>query len=243
MLTTTLYDFINHIIEFSQGVFDLNDIITADLDEVNILNDTRSNFEIVKNLYNELFTSVGINLHKYFINLDIDKKQKIDTDLTNNNFFTWDPHEFHIQNRILTTYRDFYYETGRFPGRNSLVPVPMANMAIFVNSSDWISPRMLYDTYVGRDMQGLVSVQFLAAFNKFLGSDKEISRDAMSKFFHNLSWQALTNDNDAIRIEFPAITELVKSINLLLQKKIYDFKRKTFFNKHSNTKQNFKQRT
>ena len=75
--------FINRITEFSQGVFDLNDIITTDPNEVNILNDTRSNFEIVKNLYNELLTSVRINLHKYFINLDIDKKQKTDTDLTN----------------------------------------------------------------------------------------------------------------------------------------------------------------
>ena len=42
--------FINRIIEFSQGVFDLNDIITTDPDEVNILNDTRPNFEIVKSL-------------------------------------------------------------------------------------------------------------------------------------------------------------------------------------------------
>ena len=76
-------------------------------------------------------------------------------------------------------------------------------------------------------MQGLTSVQFLAAFNRFLGGDKEISRNAMSKFFHNLSWQTLTNDNDSIQIEFKAITELVKSINLLLQKKIYESKRKT----------------
>ena len=49
----------------------------------------------------------------------------------------------------------------------------------------------------------------------------------MSEFFHNLSWQALTNDNDSVKIEFTAIIELVKSINLLLQKKIYDSKRKT----------------
>ena len=218
--------FINRIIEFSQGVFELNDIITADAHEVNILNDTRANFEIVKNLYNELLTSVGINLHEYFMNLDIDKKQKIDTDLINNNYYTWDPHEAFIQNRILATYRDFYYETGRFPGRNSLVPVPMANMPLFVNSRDWISPRSLYETYVGRDMQGLTSVQFLAAFNKFLGGNKEISRNAMSEFLHTLSWQALTNDNDSIRIEFLAITELVKSINLLLQKKYTNLKEK-----------------
>ena len=103
----------------------------------------------------------------------------------------------------------------------------MANMPIFVNSRDWISPHSLYETYVGRDMQGLTSVQFLAAFNRFLGDDKEISRNAMSEFFHNLSWQVLTNENDSIKIEFSAITELVKSINLLLQIKIYESKRKT----------------
>ena len=182
--------FINRIIEFSQGVFDINDVITSDADEVNILNNTRANFEIVKNLYNELLTSVGINLHEYFMNLDIDVKRKIDTDLTNNNYFTWDPHDTFVQSRILATYRDFFYDTGRFPGRNTLIHVPMANMPHFINANDWISPRCLCETYVGRDMQGLTSVQFLAAFNRFLGGDKEISRNAMSEFFHNLSWQA-----------------------------------------------------
>ena len=100
--------FVNRIIEFSQGVYDINDIITTDAEEVNILNNTRANFEITKNLYNELLTAVGINLHEYFINLDIAEKQKIDTDLINNNYYTWDPHEVHIQTRILATYRDFF---------------------------------------------------------------------------------------------------------------------------------------
>ena len=77
--------FVNRIIEFSQGVYDINDIITTDAEEVNILNNTRANFEITKNLYNELLTAVDINLHEYFINLDIAEKQKIDTDLINNN--------------------------------------------------------------------------------------------------------------------------------------------------------------
>ena len=80
--------FINRRIEFSQGAFDINDVIKSDADEVDILNNTRANFEIVKNLYNELLTFVGINLHEYFMNLDIDVKRKIDTDLTNNNYFT-----------------------------------------------------------------------------------------------------------------------------------------------------------
>ena len=36
-------------------------------------------------------------------------------------------------------------------------------------------------------MRALVCVQFLAALNIHLGGDKTISKDAMSKFLHNLS--------------------------------------------------------
>ena len=77
-------------------------------------------------------------------------------------------------------------------------------------------------------MQGLTSVQFLAAFNRFLGGDREVSRNAMSEFFHNLSRQALTNDNGSVKIKFEAITELVKSINSLLQQRIYESKKRAY---------------
>ena len=219
--------FINRIIEFSQGYFDINDIITSDPEEVNILNNTRSNFEITKNLYNELLMTVGINLLEFFINLGIEEKHEIDTDLTNNGYYSWDPNEVYIQSRILATYRDFFYQNGRFPGSLELIHLPRPIMPSFIRSNDWISPRSLYNTYVGRDMQGVTSVQFLAAFHRFLGGDVELSRNAMNEFFHNLSWHALTNDNDSVKIKFEAITELVKGINSLLQKKIYESKKRT----------------
>ena len=135
--------FVNRIIEFSQGVFDINDIITTDPEEVNILNNTRSNFEITKNLYHELLTSVGINLHEFFINLGIDEKHKINTDLTNNGYFSWDANEVYSQSRILATFRDFFYDTGRFPGRYELIHLPTPIMPSFIRSNDWISPRSL----------------------------------------------------------------------------------------------------
>ena len=200
--------FISRIIEFSQGVFDINDIITSDLEEVNILNNTMSNFEITKNLYNELLTSVGINLHEFFINLGIEEKHKIDTDLTNNGYYSWNANEVYIQSRILATYRDFFYENGRFPGSLELIRLPTPIMPSFIRSTDWISPRSLYETYVGRDMQGVMSVQFLAAFHRFLGGNVVLSRNAINEFFHNLSWQALTNDNDSVKIKFDAIADL-----------------------------------
>ena len=208
--------------EYSQGFINLSDLQDSDPTEINILNNTRANFEIVKAVYNELFVSVGINLHEFFNIVGYLTKLKIDTDLTNNNFYPWDSNEDFIQNRILTTYRDFYYETGRFPGRPTLIPVPRARIPEFIRSQDVLSPRSLYETYVGRDMQGVVSLQFLAAFNRFLGGDKEVSRNAMSEFFHNLSWKALINDNDSIQVQFEAVTTLVQSINHLLQEEVYE---------------------
>ena len=47
----------------------------------------------------------------------------------------------------------------------------------------------------------------------------------MSEFFHNLSWQALANDNDSIQVKFEAATELVKIINYLIQQNIYNIKK------------------
>ena len=187
----------------------MSDLTETDATEINILNNTRANFEFVKNLYNELFASVGINLHEYFRNLGLTERQRIHTDLTN------------------ATYRDFFYETGRFPGRNTLISVPRAEIPSFIESQDVLSPRDLYESFVGRDMQHVVSVQFLAVFNRFFGGDKKISRNALSEFFHNLSWQALTNDNDSMQVKFEAATELVKNINHLLQQQIYENKRKT----------------
>ena len=217
--------FINRIKEFSQGFINLSDLHHSDANEINILNNTRANFEFVKTVYNEMFTSVGINLHEFFKNVEVIDKQGIDNDLTNNNYFAWDSQEDFIQQRILKTYRDFYYKTGRFPGRPTLIPIPRGRVPDFIQSQDVLSPRSLYETYVGRDMQGIVSLQFLAAFNRFLEGDAEVCRDAMSEFFHHLSWQALTNDNDSIQPEFEAVTVLVRSINLLIQQQMYESKK------------------
>ena len=136
----------------------------------------------------------------------IEQRNRVDTDLSNNGYHTSDPNEAYIQGRILETYRDFFYDFGRFPGNNTIVPVPRARIPSFIEARDVLSPLAHYETYVGRDMRGIVSVQFLAAFNIFFGGDSELSREAMCKLFHNLSWQALTNNNDRCQIQFDAIS-------------------------------------
>ena len=176
--------FINRIIRFSQqgAATNVSEIGVSDRLEANILYNTRENFEIVRELYNELFNAVGVSLHELLKYMGIDERNRVDTDLTNKA-----PNEAYIQERILLTYRDFFYEHGRFPGNNTIVPIPIARIPSFIKSGDILSPLALYETYVGQDMRGIVSVQFLAALNFFLRGDSELSRDAMSELFHNLS--------------------------------------------------------
>ena len=212
--------FIDKIIEYSQGFLNLSDV-EKDLTELNILRNTRDNFEILKGLYNELLNAVAISLHAYLKEISYLKKKKIDTDLRNNNFEIFDPQNTHIQNNILQTYIDFFYTTGRFPGNQRLISIPRGGrIPSFINAEDVISPRYLYERYLSRDMSGLIAVQFLAALNKYLAGDKEISRNAMSEFFHNLSWQALAADNDGVLLQFEGIGELVHSINSRLRSEI-----------------------
>ena len=212
--------FIDRIIDYSQGFLNLSDVDRSDITELNVLRNTRDNFEILKGVYNELLNAVAVRLHQFLKEIGHIKKQQIDTDLRNNNFETFDPQNAHIQQKILQTYTDFFYTTGRFPGNPRLISVPRGRIPSFINSEDIISPRYLYEGYLSRDMSGLVGVQFLAALNRYLRGEIEISRNAMSEYFHNLSWQALDADNDGILLQFEGIGALTHIINSLLQAEI-----------------------
>ena len=54
-----------------------------------------------------------------------------------------------------------------------------------------------------------MSIQALAALNIYLGGDREISRQALTEFLHNISHQALKKDNDNIFIQFHKMAELI----------------------------------
>ena len=167
-----------------------------------------------------MLNGVGIMLHQLFKNMGYLNKKKIDTDLTNHNFETFNPSDAHIHQKIIEIYKDFFDTTGRFPGNQRLISVPRGRIPDFIQSEDVISPRYMYERYLSRDMSGIVGVQFLAALNRYLGGEIEISRNAMSEFFHNLLWQALAADNDGILLQFEAIRELTHSVYNLLQREM-----------------------
>ena len=106
--------FIDRIIEYSQGFKDLEELGISDRHEAAILYNTTGNFNILEERYNELYNSVGVSLHELLRYIPLEEKDRIDGDLTNNGYFTWDPYQDFIQEQILETYRDFFLPNRSF---------------------------------------------------------------------------------------------------------------------------------
>ena len=81
-------------------------------------------------------------------------------------------------------------------------------ISYFVNSENIILPFELYKKFQMRSVRGLLRIQFLPALNIYLSGSAKDSKDAMSEFFHNLSLQALSIEDDRIHITFEATNKI-----------------------------------
>ena len=61
-----------------------------------------------------------------------------------------------------------------------------------------ILPVDLYKKIAGTDVKALVSIHALAALNIHFGGNKYISQAALGEYLENLSYQALSKENDEI---------------------------------------------
>ena len=98
-----------------------------------------------------------------------------------------------------------------------MVVVPQDDIPNFIQATVIISSSDLYNKFKYSDTRGLVSVKFLASFHMYLGGSLNISKKALTEFYHNLSMQALSISSDQAMLKFDAIVELVKSIAQLLR--------------------------
>ena len=88
-----------------------------------------------------------------------------------------------------------------------------------------LSPINLYNKIKATNAKALVSMQELAALNIYLGGDRNISKRASIEFLSNLTFQALSKENDNILLKFDEVGVLVIDIlgNLVkLEKKLVD---------------------
>ena len=120
---------------------------------------------------------------------------------------------------FLDCWCEFYFHKERFPGSQELIMVPQAQIPPFGKTQTPLSPIDLFQNMKATDARALVSIQALAALNIHFGGDKTISKNALSAFLHNLSFQALSKETDDIYLNFDNVSELVIDVLERLVKK------------------------
>ena len=119
----------------------------------------------------------------------------------------------------------FYFSKGKLPGSQNLNFIPQIDVPDFIKTDMPLSPINLYNKFKATNAKALVSMQGLAALNIYLGGDRNISKRASIEFLSNLTFQALSKENDNILLKFDEVGVLVIDIlgNLVkLEKKLVD---------------------
>ena len=213
--------FIETLLHISNNEIDIKDFNLKNDDEFDdylIIKKTLQNLNYCKRFYEEVFNDFSYFLYKKIKEIPDEFVEKMQDDLANEIYFTKKIKEIESHVEFLKIFNQFYFKTGRFPGNHfDLMVVPPGIKPSFVKTRDEISPSEINEKFQSRPSYGLAAVQFIAALNIYFGGDKELSRNVMSEFFHNMSLQALTIDDDNIVIGFDEIIELNKNLKSLIR--------------------------
>ena len=230
--------FIETLLHISNGEIDIGDFDLQNDDEFDdylIIQKTLENLNYCKRFYDEVFDNISYFLHKKIKEIPDEFVEKMQDDLASEIYYTKKLKEIESHVEFMKIFNKFYFKTGRFPGNHfDLMIVPPGIKPSFVKTRDEISPSEINKKFQSGPSYGLAAVQFIAALNVYFGGEKQLSQNVVSEFFHNMSLQVLTIDNDNIEIEFDAIIELNKNLKSLIRKddrsdiEIIDFKQQHF---------------
>ena len=213
--------FIEMLLHISNNEINITDFDFKDdeaFDDYLIIQKTQQNLNYCKNFYEEVFNDISYFLHKKIKEIPGKFVEKMQDDLANEIYFTKKIKEIESHVEFMKVFNRFYFKIGRFPGNHvDLIVVPPGVKPSFVKTYDQISPTEINEKFQSGPSYGLAAVQFLAALNVYFGGDKKLSQNVMSEFFHNLSLQALTIDDDSIEITFDEIIELNKELKSFIR--------------------------
>ena len=113
----------------------------------------------------------------------------------------------------------FYFQHGRFPGSQKLIAISQVKNPPFLKTDIPISPIDLFKKFAGTDAKVLVSIQGLAALNIHFGGNKFTSQQAMYEYLENLTFQALSQENDEVYMSFNEVGLLINDLLECLVKK------------------------
>ena len=138
--------------------------------------------------------------------ISVHEQKQIKEDFLSKNFWSEDALN------DLDSWIAFYYLFGRFPGSENWTNVRRVNLPVFLKSEMPLLPLELYKKFHGTDANGLVSLHGLVALNIYFGGNQEASKIAISEVLKNLTYQALSQENDNIFLSFENGQLLIHSI-------------------------------
>ena len=138
--------------------------------------------------------------------LSVDEQNEIRDDFLRKNFW-WEDVTSQLESWV-----SFYFKFGRFPGSQKLVSIPKFDLPYFLKTDMPISSVDLYKKFAGTDVKALVSIHALAASNIHFGGNKYISQTTIGQYLQNLTYQAISQENDKIFMSFDNIGLLVNDL-------------------------------
>ena len=102
-----------------------------------------------------------------------------------------------------------FYFKHKYPGSKKLISIPQVKTPHFLKTDIPISLIDLYKNFAGTDVKTLTSIQALAALNIHFGGNRYSSQQVMSEYLKNVTFQALSQENDDVYMSFEEIGLLV----------------------------------
>ena len=110
----------------------------------------------------------------------------------------------------LDNWVSFYFKHGRFPGNGDLTILPQTQLPKLIDQlSVEVSPVELYKKFGNGNAKGLVSFQAVVALFLYYGGEVIIAKRAMDEWKGNLTFQALSKENNEITMKFDYLAEIV----------------------------------
>ena len=174
---------------------------------------TVENVTIAKKAYETFYNIIEKNLYLTIKKISVNGNEKIQEDFQKKYFAGEDS----LTN--LDSWIEFYYHFGRFPGSDHFTNVPHAEMPYYLKTTMPLSPMKLHTSFRGTDAKGIASLHALAALNIYFGGSQDVSKLALGKYLKNLTYQALSDENDNIYLSFTYGASLIHSLLEALTRK------------------------
>ena len=151
---------------------------------------------MAKKSYESFYNIIQRNFYSTMQQLSVDEQSEIRDDFLRENFW-WEDITSQLDSWV-----SFYFKFGRFPGFQNLVSIPKVDLPYLLKTDMPISSVDLYKKFAGTDAKALVSIHALAALNIHFGGNKYISQTAIGEYLQDLTYQALSQENDKIFMSF-----------------------------------------